>query len=51
MDLINRQQRRAEHARADSKQTELCTYLSAILLCGLLLNALFTWGLIPLRLL
>ncbi len=25
---------------ADSKQTELCTYLSAILLAGLLLNAL-----------
>ncbi len=28
---------------ADSKQTELCTYLSAILLAGLLLNALFGW--------
>ena len=28
---------------ADAKQTELCTYLSAILLAGLLLNAL--WGL------
>lgn len=28
---------------ADSKQTELCTYLSAILLGGLLLNALFDW--------
>jgi cation diffusion facilitator family transporter len=28
---------------ADSKQTELCTYLSAILLVGLLLNALFGW--------
>ena len=28
---------------ADSKQTELCTYLSAILLMGLLLNALFGW--------
>ena len=28
---------------ADSKQTELCTYLSAILLGGLLLNALFGW--------
>ena len=26
---------------ADSKQTELCTYLSAILLGGLLLNAVF----------
>ena len=29
--------------RADAKQTELCTYLSAILLGGLLLNALFGW--------
>ena len=28
---------------ADSKQTELCTYLSAILLVGLLLNALVGW--------
>jgi divalent metal cation (Fe/Co/Zn/Cd) transporter len=28
---------------ADSKQTQLCTYLSAILLGGLLLNALFGW--------
>jgi divalent metal cation (Fe/Co/Zn/Cd) transporter len=28
---------------ADSKQTELCTYLSAILLAGLLLNALAGW--------
>lgn len=28
---------------ADSKQTELCTYLSAILLGGLLLNAFFGW--------
>jgi divalent metal cation (Fe/Co/Zn/Cd) transporter len=28
---------------ADSKQTELCTYLSAILLIGLVLNALFGW--------
>ena len=28
---------------ADSKQTELCTYLSAFLLGGLLLNALFGW--------
>lgn len=28
---------------ADSKQTELCTYLSAILLVGLLLNALLRW--------
>ena len=28
---------------ADSKQTDLCAYLSAILLGGLLLNALFGW--------
>lgn len=28
---------------ADSKQTELCTYLSAILLGGLLVNALLGW--------
>ena len=28
---------------ADSKQTELCTYLSAILLGGLLLNAMLGW--------
>ena len=28
---------------ADSKQTELCTYLSAILLAGLSLNALVGW--------
>jgi hypothetical protein len=28
---------------ADSKQTELFTYLSAILLAGLLLNALLGW--------
>lgn len=28
---------------ADSKQTELCTYLSAILLGGLLLNTLLGW--------
>ncbi|MFD0364933.1 cation transporter [Nocardia sp. GCM10030253] len=30
-------------AVADSKQTLLCTYLSAVLLVGLLLNALFGW--------
>lgn len=29
--------------RADAKQTELCTYLSAILLAGLALNASFGW--------
>ena len=28
---------------ADSKQTELCTYLSAILIGGLMLNALLGW--------
>ncbi|CAN5706026.1 cation transporter [soil metagenome] len=28
---------------ADSKQTELCTYLSGLLLIGLLLNALLGW--------
>ncbi len=33
----------SEALRADAKQTELCTYLSAILLGGLLLNALFGW--------
>lgn len=29
--------------RADSRQTDFCTYLSAILLSGLLLNALVGW--------
>jgi divalent metal cation (Fe/Co/Zn/Cd) transporter len=29
--------------QADSRQTDFCTYLSAILLCGLLLNAVFGW--------
>ncbi|HEY3043457.1 MAG TPA: cation transporter [Vicinamibacterales bacterium] len=28
---------------ADAKQTQLCTYLSAILLCGLVLNATIGW--------
>ena len=28
---------------ADSKQADFCSYLSAILLGGLLLNALFGW--------
>jgi divalent metal cation (Fe/Co/Zn/Cd) transporter len=28
---------------ADARQTEFCTYLSAILLGGLLLNALLGW--------
>ncbi|WP_250034628.1 cation transporter [Paractinoplanes maris] len=31
-------------AVADSKQTLLCTYLSAVLLAGLLLNSLFGWA-------
>jgi divalent metal cation (Fe/Co/Zn/Cd) transporter len=29
--------------RADSRQADFCTYLSAILLCGLLLNATAAW--------
>jgi divalent metal cation (Fe/Co/Zn/Cd) transporter len=29
--------------QADSRQTDICAYLSAILLVGLLLNALFGW--------
>jgi divalent metal cation (Fe/Co/Zn/Cd) transporter len=29
--------------QADSRQADFCTYLSAILLCGLLLNALLGW--------
>lgn len=32
-------------AVADSKQTLLCTYLSAVLLTGLLLNSVFGWSL------
>ena len=31
-------------AVADSKQTLLCTYLSAVLLIGLLLNGVFGWS-------
>ena len=31
-------------AVADSKQTLLCTYLSAVLLAGLAVNSLFGWG-------
>jgi divalent metal cation (Fe/Co/Zn/Cd) transporter len=34
---------RSRALRADSRQTEFCAYLSAILLGGLLLNALFGW--------
>ena len=34
----------ASHAlKADSRQTDICAYLSAILLGGLVLNALFGW--------
>ena len=35
---------RSEALAADAQQTMLCTYLSAILLGGLALNALFGWG-------
>lgn len=47
MPLLSRAKRKVGHAlasaamHADAKQTEFCTYLSAILLLGLLLNALF----------
>lgn len=47
MPLLSRAKRRVGSAlgsaamHADAKQTEFCTYLSAILLGGLLLNALF----------
>ena len=47
MPLLSRAKRRAGRAlgsaamHADAKQTELCTYLSGILLAGLLLNAFF----------
>jgi divalent metal cation (Fe/Co/Zn/Cd) transporter len=46
MPLLSRAKRRLGHSlgsaamHADAKQTEFCTYLSAILLVGLLLNAL-----------
>ncbi|WP_431235762.1 cation transporter [Mycolicibacterium psychrotolerans] len=49
MPLLSWAQRRAgrelgsRSAVADSKQTLLCTYLSAVLLAGLLLNALAGW--------
>ncbi len=45
--LLSRAKRRVGHApgsaamNADARQTEFCTYLSAILLAGLLLNAVF----------
>ena len=47
MPLLSRAKRKVGHAlgssamHADAKQTEFCTYLSAILLAGLLLNTLF----------
>ena len=47
MPILSRAKRKAGRAlgsaamHADAKQTEFCTYLSAILLLGLLLNALF----------
>lgn len=50
MPLLSAAQRRAGRelgsasAVADSKQTLLCTYLSGILLVGLLLNALLGWS-------
>jgi divalent metal cation (Fe/Co/Zn/Cd) transporter len=49
MPVLSYAQRRAGRelgsasAVADSKQTLLCTYLSAVLLAGLLLNSLFGW--------
>ena len=49
MPLLARAKRRVAAAlssaamQADSRQTDFCTYLSAILLAGLLLNAIFGW--------
>lgn len=49
MPLLARAKRRVAGAlssgamRADARQTDFCTYLSAILLGGLALNALFGW--------
>ena len=49
MPLLSRAKRRVARGinsgamAADAKQTEFCTYLSAILLGGLLLNALLGW--------
>src|SRR5262249_3203917 len=49
MPLLSRAKRKVGRAlgsaamHADAKQTEFCTYLSAILLAGLGLNALFGW--------
>ncbi len=50
MPVLSAAQRRAGRelgsasAVADSKQTLLCTYLSGVLLVGLLVNALFGWS-------
>jgi divalent metal cation (Fe/Co/Zn/Cd) transporter len=50
MPVLSYAQRRAGHelgslsAVADSKQTLLCTYLSAVLLVGLVVNSLFGWA-------
>ncbi|MBB5916927.1 divalent metal cation (Fe/Co/Zn/Cd) transporter [Nocardia transvalensis] len=50
MPLLSAAQRRAgrelgsRSAVADSKQTLLCTYLSAVLLAGLLVNSAFGWS-------
>lgn len=50
MPVLSAAQRRAGRelgsasAVSDSKQTLLCTYLSAVLLAGLLLNSLFGWS-------
>ncbi|MFI5614237.1 cation transporter [Amycolatopsis sp. NPDC051903] len=50
MPVLSHVQRRAGRelgsasAVADSKQTLLCTYLSGVLLAGLLLNSLFGWS-------
>jgi divalent metal cation (Fe/Co/Zn/Cd) transporter len=49
MPLLSRAKRKVGRAlgsaamHADAKQTEFCTYLSAILLGGLLLNVLWAW--------
>jgi divalent metal cation (Fe/Co/Zn/Cd) transporter len=49
MPLLSRAKRKVGRAmgsaamHADAKQTEFCTYLSAILLGGLLLNAFWGW--------
>ena len=50
MPFLSAAQRRAgrelgsNSAVADSRQTLLCTYLSGVLLLGLVLNALFGWS-------